>query len=126
LEGIERIAQGIATAHGATAEVVIGRDGLASIPVTINDSAVARHVQRLATELFGSAHVLDLAAPIMASEDFSFMLQRVPGAMTFLGTRPAGVDRPEPLHSARMMLDERQLATGATLHAAFALSVLSG
>jgi amidohydrolase len=126
LEGIERIAQGIATAHGATAEVVIGRDGLASIPVTINDSAVALHVQRLATELFGSGHVLDLAAPIMASEDFSFMLQRVPGAMTFLGTRPAGVDRPEPLHSARMMLDERQLAIGATLHAAFALSVLSG
>jgi amidohydrolase len=125
LQGIERIAKGIAAAHGASAEVVLGRDGLASIPVTINDAGVATHVCRLATELFGSANVLELATPIMASEDFSFMLQRVPGAMAFLGTCPTDVERAEPLHSARMMLDERQLATGATLHAAFALSALA-
>ena len=74
----------------------------------------------------GVPAVVDLATPIMASEDFSWMLRRVPGAMVFLGTQPPGAAEPEPIHSTRMMLDETQLATGAALHAAFALRVLAG
>jgi metal-dependent amidase/aminoacylase/carboxypeptidase family protein len=66
-----------------------------------------------------------LAVPVMASEDFAFMLRRVPGVMAFVGTQPAGTGPVEPLHSARMMLDETQLATGAAMHAAFALSALA-
>jgi hippurate hydrolase len=124
LGGIASVAKGVAAAHDASVEIEIGTGDLAAVPVTVNDAGEAARVQAIATELFGAARVIDLAAPIMASEDFSVMLQRVPGAMAFLGTRPAGVERPEPLHSPRMMLDEAQLATGAALHAAFALTAL--
>jgi amidohydrolase len=125
LDGIVTVATGIAQAHGARAEVAIGTGDLAGTPVTVNDAAVAARVRAVARELLGAARVIDLAVPIMASEDFAFMLRRVPGAMAFLGTQPTDTTRGEPLHSARMMLDEAQLATGAALHAAFALTALS-
>jgi hippurate hydrolase len=124
MEGIATVANGIAQAHGASAEIAIGTGDLAGTPVTVNDATVAARVLTIASELFGPARVIDLATPIMASEDFAFMLRRVPGAMVFLGTQPTGVARGEPLHSPRMMLDEAQLATGAALHAAFALTAL--
>jgi hippurate hydrolase len=59
----------------------------------------------------------------MGAEDFSYVLERVPGAMAFLGTRPAGVRRSEaaPNHSNRMVLDESSLAVGVGLYAAAAL-----
>jgi hippurate hydrolase len=56
----------------------------------------------------------------MGAEDFSYILERVPGALVFLGARPAG-GRGEPLHSNRMVLEESALATGIALHAAVAL-----
>jgi len=124
LDGIATVAKGIAAAHGASAEVAIGTGDLAGTPVTVNDPAVAARVLSIARQLFGAARAIELAVPIMASEDFAFMLRQVPGAMAFLGTRPSDATRGEPLHSARMMLDEAQLATGAALHAAFALTAL--
>jgi hippurate hydrolase len=52
------------------------------------------------------------------------VLQRVPGAMVFLGARPP--DGPgEPLHSSRMRIDEDAMATGIALHAAVALRWLA-
>ena len=66
-----------------------------------------------------------MPAPSLSSEDFSYVLQRVPGALAFLGARPAGTGgTPAPLHSPGMILDEAAMAHGAALHAAFALSVL--
>jgi amidohydrolase len=125
LGGIERVARNVAAAHDASVDIEIGTAELAAVPVTVNDARQAARVLAIATELFGAARVIELTAPIMASEDFSVMLQRVPGAMAFLGTRPPDVERPEPLHSPRMMIDEAQLATGAALHAAFALTALA-
>ena len=123
-KGIESVARGIASAHGASVEVEVGTGTLAATPVTINDAGVAARVLELASDLVGPARAIDLPAPIMASEDFAFMLQRVPGAMAFLGTQPHPAESAEPLHSARMMLDEAQLATGAAMHAGFALTAL--
>ncbi len=48
----------------------------------------------------------------MGSEDFSYVLERVPGAMANLGTRPDGDGPIAPNHSNRMVLNERALATG--------------
>ena len=44
----------------------------------------------------------------MGAEDWSYVLQQVPGAMAFLGTRPKGVAPQDvaPNHSNRMVLDE--------------------
>ena len=59
---------------------------------------------------------------MMGAEDFSYVLNRVPGAMAFLGCR---VEDGGPLHSDRMKLDEAVLPVGAALHCAVALAMLA-
>jgi hippurate hydrolase len=62
----------------------------------------------------------------MGSEDFSYVLQRVPGAMANLGTRPEGDGPVAPNHSNRMILNEGAMAAGIAMHAAVALRFLDG
>jgi amidohydrolase len=121
LEGIGRVAEGIAAAHRATAEVTL----IPGYPVTVNDDAFAARVQRVATELLGPERVQPMATPIMGSEDFSYVLQRVTGAFAFLGTRPDEGPAP-PNHSNRMLVNERALPVGIAMHVAVALDVLGG
>ena len=119
IASIRRVAAGIASAHGASAEVEIGP----GYPVTINDPAFAAFTASVAEELLGADAVHPLPAPIMGAEDFSFVLQRVPGAMAFLGARPFGLD-PETApqnHSDRVVFDEDAMPAGIALHAAVAL-----
>lgn len=119
--GVRRVAAGIAAAHGVEAKVHI----LEGYPVTVNDAGFAGFAQRVAAELVGDDAVIGMRAPIMGAEDFSYLLQRVPGAMVFLGVRPEQ-GAAAPLHSNRMVLDEAALATGVALHVAMALRYLDG
>ena len=121
LDGVRRVAEGIASAHGATAAV----DLIRGYPVTVNDAAFAARVLRVAADLLGSDGVRSMAAPIMGSEDFSYVLQRVTGAFAFLGTRPADGPAP-PNHSNRMLVNESALPIGVALHVAVALDYLTG
>jgi hippurate hydrolase len=120
---VRRIAEHVAAAHQMTAEVEI-EDGY---PVTVNDDGAAAEVLDVARGLIGDANVVALRDPVMGAEDFSYIVERVPGAMAFLGTRPPGVGPAEvaPNHSNRMVLDESALATGVTLYAATALNRLA-
>ena len=62
----------------------------------------------------------------MGGEDFAYVLQKIPGAMGFLGVAPHGGDplkRP-PLHNPAMMVDEAVLPRGIALHCAFAIRFL--
>jgi amidohydrolase len=114
-----RVAEGIASAHGASAEVEIEP----GYPVTINDPAFAAFVSTVAEDLLGSEAVTPLPAPIMGAEDFSYVLQRVPGAMAFLGARLPGLDAetaPQN-HSDRVVFDEDALPVGIAVYAAVAL-----
>jgi hippurate hydrolase len=80
----------------------------------------------VAAHLLGPGGCRRLPAPIMGSEDWSYVLQQVPGAMAFLGTRPPGVEGPvAPNHSNRMMLDEGAMAAGIAMHAGVALRWLA-
>jgi hippurate hydrolase len=63
--------------------------------------------------------------PMMGAEDWSYVLERVPGAMVYLGVRPDGDAEPAPCHSNRMLLNEEGLAYGTALHAAVALRHLT-
>jgi amidohydrolase len=119
LEGVRRVADGIATAHGAEAAVELIR----GYPVTSNDAGFAEFVLDTAREVLGAGRVTPMRHPVMGSEDFSYVLQRVPGAMVNLGTRP---ERGEvyPNHSNRMLLNEAALAAGIALHVAVALRFL--
>jgi hippurate hydrolase len=118
-EGIEQVAYGIAAAHGMEARVFV----IPGYPVTLNDAGFAGFVRDVAAELVGEERVVDMPAPIMGAEDFSYILEKVPGSMVFLGVRPD--DGPAyPIHSNRMHLNETAMATGAALHAAVALRFL--
>jgi hippurate hydrolase len=121
-EGLERIARGIAQAHGVEARVAL----LRGYPVTVNDAGFESFSRGVARELLGPRGVIEFDAPIMGAEDFSYVLQRTPGAMVFLGLRPPGASDPAPCHSNRMLIDEEGMAYGVALHAAVALRFLEG
>ena len=121
LENVKRVATGVAGAHGAVAEVELIR----GYPVTVNHAEGAARVLRVAADLLGADRVHEMTTPIMGSEDFSYVLQRVPGAFAFLGTRPDSGPA-HPNHSNRMIVNEAALPTGAAMHVAVALDVLGG
>jgi amidohydrolase len=116
LEGVRRVADGIAGAHGAEATVELIR----GYPVTSNDAGFAAFVLDTAREVLGAERVTAMHHPVMGSEDFSYVLQRVPGAMANLGTRPDAGDV-YPNHSNRMLVNETALASGIAVHVAVAL-----
>jgi len=117
-EGIERIARGIAKAHGIEASVNL----VQGYPVTVNDDTFVSFAQSVATELFGERGFLRMPAPIMGAEDFSYVLQRMPGCMVFLGVAPDGTSHhhAHACHSNRMIMDESAMANGIAMHAAIA------
>lgn len=116
--GLEQLAHGIAAAHGASAEVSF----VEGFPVTVCDAQAVAFGERVTTAMFGDAAWKTLDAPIMGAEDFSYVLEKVPGAMFFLGASHEGADYRQccPIHSNRMVLDETVMARGAALHAGLA------
>src|SRR5215475_10919585 len=119
LDGVRRVAEGIAAAHGAEVDVQLIR----GYPVTVNNPDFAGFVLDTARELLGPEAVHAASHPIMASEDFSYVLQRVPGAIANLSTRP-DTDPAFPNHSPRMVVNESALANGIAMHVAVALRFL--
>jgi hippurate hydrolase len=119
LDGVRRVAEGIAAAHGAEVAVELTR----GYPVTVNDADFAGFVLDTARQLLGPEAVHTMSHPIMASEDFSYVLERVPGAIANLSTRPENGPA-FPNHSPRMLVNESALATGIAMHVAVALRFL--
>jgi hippurate hydrolase len=122
-EGIARVARHVAAAHDATADVELTE----GYPPVVNDPAATRTVRDAAVGLLGGDRVHDLPEPFMGAEDFSYVLQRVPGTMAFLGARPPGgpPGAVPDCHSGRVVFDEDAMAAGAALHAAVALRHLA-
>jgi amidohydrolase len=120
IAGLRQVAEHVAAAHGCQAEVELIADR--HYPVTVNDDDAAERTLRVAQGLFGVERVLRMPTPVMGAEDWSYVLQQVPGSMAFLGAGPPGVKHPAPNHSNRMLIDEPAMATGIALHAAMALS----
>ncbi len=121
-EEVVRVCEHVAAAHGCTAVVGVEH----GYPVTINDDTVAPQVVELAGRVLGQRHAELMPHPIMGSEDFSYVLAKVPGAMAFLGACPPGIDPEEAPanHSNRVVFDESALVHGVALYAAFALDAL--
>lgn len=113
-----RVAEHIAAAHGCTAEVVFEP----YYPPTINDADEARFTLDTLADVFGAARVSELDFPMMASEDFSFVLREVPGCFVFLLSTPpdADPDQVEFNHSARVLFDDAVLADQAAALASLA------
>ncbi|WP_305097750.1 M20 metallopeptidase family protein [Croceibacterium aestuarii] len=120
-EDIHRVAENIARAHDCTAEVLITE----GFPPTICDPRAVDLAEQVATDLGGE--FLRLEAPLMGAEDFSYVLEKVPGAMCFLGVAEAGADWRNccSIHSSRMMVDETVLPRGAAFLAGCASAFLA-
>jgi amidohydrolase len=123
-DGIRRVATNIAAAHLCEAQVSI-RPGY---PVTVNDAGVVDFARGVAADLLGADNYIDAASPVMGAEDFSYVLQRIPGCMMFLGAMPerAYPNAPvAPVHSNRMVLNEDSMAVGIAMHAEVARRFLT-
>jgi len=118
-DGLRRVAEGIAAAHGleVDVELLIGSD------VTVNDHKYASFAADVATAVSGDRNVRIMDNPVMGAEDFSYVLNRVQGAMMFLGLMPEGMDimKAAPNHSNRAVYEENYMRRGTAVYSAIAL-----
>jgi amidohydrolase len=123
-EGSARLVREVAAAHGLTA----GVDYMDGYPVTVNHTAEAAFAEHAATALFGRDRYRTMANPVTGAEDFSYVLERVPGAFLFIGACPP--DRAPEIaaynHSAEAVFDDAVLSDGTALYAELALRRLAG
>ena len=122
-EQVPRLIRDIAAAHGLTADA----EYAAEYPVTVNDAAEAEFALQTVADAFGPDRGQLAQFPITGAEDFSFVLEEVPGAFVFLGACPPDRD-PETAptnHSAIAVFDDAVLAEGTALYAELALRRLA-
>jgi hippurate hydrolase len=108
------VAHGTAALHGATAEFTYRR----GYPPTINHAAEAGFAADVAAEICGEEQVERNVAPSLGGEDFSYMLQAVPGAMLWLGNGPG--EGGCLLHNARYDFNDSALPVGVSFFARLA------
>jgi hippurate hydrolase len=121
---LERIAEGIGHTHGVDVDIAISSD----YPVVVNDAERTSTILEVGRGLFGLQAVHLLERPAMAAEDFSHVLNRIPGAMVFVGAHDMEGD---PIaapgnHSANARFHEGAIVQSAALLAAVAASELAG
>ncbi|MBE9372970.1 amidohydrolase [Saccharopolyspora sp. HNM0983] len=111
---------GIAAAHGVAVEV----DVAAGYPPTVTDEDETAFAVQQVHELVGPQRHVTLPHPFSGSEDFSRVLDSVPGSFIGLGAAPADGDpqRAPFNHSPHARFDDAVLADGAALYAALALA----
>ncbi|MBI1213227.1 MAG: amidohydrolase [Alphaproteobacteria bacterium] len=121
-EGLTKVIEKVAEAHDARAEVEL----VPGYDVTMNDGRMVTLGAEVARDLFGEKGFMPMPAPVMGAEDWSYVLQRIPGCMMFLGVAPEGSSHHHaaPCHSNRMMLDEDAMAHGIAMYAAVAANFL--
>ena len=121
--GFERVCRGIAAAHECEIDITLE----AGYPVTVNDTGFFEFARDVVTDIGGPNAFFELPWPVMGAEDFSYLLQKVPGAMVFLGVCPDDIanslEAPS-CHSNLMRLNEAALPLGVALHAGIALRYL--
>ncbi len=118
-----RLARDIASAHGLTATAEF-RDGY---PVTVNDADELAFAEQTVADVLGDGRYVAAPDPLTGSEDFSYVLQQVPGAFLMLGACPPATDPfSAPFnHSAEAVFDDDVLPDGTALYAELALRRLA-
>jgi amidohydrolase len=114
---IEGLVHDIVAVYGATAKVELEQGA----PPVVNDPDVIDAVRRAATATLGNDAILPTEQSL-GSEDFSWFLERIPGALVRLGA--ALPDRRVDLHSADFDIDERAISVGMLVGAASLLTML--
>jgi hippurate hydrolase len=120
---LPKLISDIAAAHGAKADV----DFEQLYPPTINDEGLTANVVSDLRAEFGEDTVKVIPSPIMGSEDFSFVLEEVPGTFVGLSARPPSIapDKAEFNHSPKAVFDDAVLPEEAAALATMAWSRLA-
>ena len=105
-DAVLQLLEGIASAHGQRVDTA----WTPGYPATVNDVDEYNFARDTIVDLFGEARYDEVAAPDPGVEDFSYVLERVPGAYVSISACPAE----EPLaapdnHSARAVFDDSVL-----------------
>jgi len=108
------VARGTAAAYGATCEFNYRR----GYPSTVNDAFEAEFAAGVAAEVCGGDKVSTTIAPSLGGEDFSYMLQKVPGAMLWLGNGPG--EGGCFLHNTKYDFNDTALPVGVSFFARLA------
>jgi hippurate hydrolase len=111
---LAELSSSIAAAFGASATLTYRR----LYPATINSAAEAAFATAVARSLVGAENVFENLDPSMGSEDFSFMLQKCPGAYIRLGQ--GGSESGCMLHNTRYDFNDEVIPLGSSLLATLA------
>ena len=114
------LAEGIAGAAGAAIDMRYDH----GYPPTINSPAEAELSARIAAAVVGEDNVDRDFAPLMGSEDFSFMLQEKPGAYLFVGNGPG--EGGCMLHNPHYDFNDEVLNIGASYWVQLVENLLAG
>jgi amidohydrolase len=118
-----KLARDIAAAHGLTADARF----VEGYPVTVNDATEMDFAERTIGDVLGDGRYFAAPNPLTGSEDFSFVLDEVPGAFVMMGACAPGTDPGSaPFnHSAEAVFDDSVLADGTALYSELALRRLA-
>jgi hippurate hydrolase len=109
---LEAVARSTETCCGVTVETVV----TSKVPVTLNHDVGIEAVLASARRAIGADRIVANPRPVMASEDFSLFLQKVPGAFFFIGQAGAFCHHPE------FVFDPDVIPVGAAVLADLAIS----
>lgn len=115
LNSIRRIAESIAQLHGAKIQISVR----AGTPPLVNTAEMASLARRAAVETVGEGNVLPFKTANMGAEDFSYYMEKIPGAYVRFGGQVPGKEG-FPAHSSKFDFDEEALAVGAAYYRAVA------
>jgi amidohydrolase len=120
LERFEKTVHSIAEGMGCEAEI----DLQILTPATINQPEAAARVQAVARRLFPEGQVDTANYITMGSEDFAFVLKKVPGCFFFIGSANPEKGLDAGHHHPKFDIDEAALPRGAALMAATIIDLL--
>jgi hippurate hydrolase len=120
-EASVRLCEAIAAAHGLEADARYS----AEYPVTVNNAAQTAFATGVVTDVFGEDRFTPMPDPEAGAEDFSRVLEEVPGCYLFLGACPGDdYDAAADNHSPHALFDDAVMTDGCLLHANLAIRAL--
>ena len=123
-ERIKAEAPALCRQIGAAFGVDVDADYADEYPVTANDPGHAGFVADVITDVFGPERFQEMTDPMSGSEDFSRVLNEVPGCYLFLGAHAGDTPDAPDNHSPRAAFHDSVLADGTLLHAQLAIRAL--
>ncbi|MEM7077558.1 MAG: M20 aminoacylase family protein [Pseudomonadota bacterium] len=116
---MQALAEGICAAHGGSAQL----DFRTVFHPVVNDAAAADLAGEVASGLVGQINVLRHLPPGTGSEDFSFMLEEVPGCYLLLGN--ADETHKAPVHNPHYDFNDAAAVYGASFFASVVETALA-